>query len=173
MTMPLCLAALRYGQANAMLAALILHAGACLSRGQWWRASALMVLAFATKPLGIVLPLLAVTVYAPLRWRLSSRSRRPGIVPLPVHAGRLRNGPAPRIPRQYPALRNKPRTPLRGHRRYHMDFRRGAVQRCIEMDAHWSGRAHLMVVDGGGQAARRAVALHVAACAELRLPHAV
>ncbi|MFZ0930009.1 MAG: glycosyltransferase family 87 protein [Syntrophobacteraceae bacterium] len=70
LTMPLCLAALRNGQANFMLAALTLHAAACLPRRQWWPAAALMVLAFGVKPLGVVLLLLSVVVYAPLRWRL-------------------------------------------------------------------------------------------------------
>jgi hypothetical protein len=68
--MPLCLGALRNGQANAMFAALTLHAAACMPRRQWWPAAFLMVLALGIKPLGAVLLLLSVTVYAPLRWRL-------------------------------------------------------------------------------------------------------
>src|SRR5208283_5460397 len=71
LTMPLCLGALRNGQANAMLAALMLHAVACLPRRQWWPAAVLMVLGFGIKPLGVVLLLLSVAVYAPLRWRLA------------------------------------------------------------------------------------------------------
>ncbi len=71
LTMPLCLGALRNGQANAVLAALMLHAVACLPRRQWWPAAVLMVLAFGIKPLGVVLLLLSVAVYAPLRWRLA------------------------------------------------------------------------------------------------------
>lgn len=70
LTMPLCLAALRNGQANAMLAALTLYAAACLPRRQWWSAAVLIVLALGIKPLGIVLLLLSAAVYAPLRWRL-------------------------------------------------------------------------------------------------------
>jgi alpha-1,2-mannosyltransferase len=70
LTMPLCLDALRNGQANFMLAALMLHAAACLPRRQWWPAAVLMVLAFGVKPLGVVVLLLSVVVYAPLRWRL-------------------------------------------------------------------------------------------------------
>jgi alpha-1,2-mannosyltransferase len=70
LTMPLCLGALRNGQANAMFAGLTLNAVACLPRGQWWAATVLMMLALAVKPLGIVLVLLAPAVYAPLRWRL-------------------------------------------------------------------------------------------------------
>ncbi len=69
-TMPLCLDALRNGQANGIFAALTLHAAACLPRRQWWRASTFIVLALGVKPLGAVLLLLAVAVYAPLRLRI-------------------------------------------------------------------------------------------------------
>jgi hypothetical protein len=69
LTIPLCLASLRNGQANTMLAALALHSAACLSRRQWWTAAALIVLGL-TKPLGVVLLLLSAVGYAPLRWRL-------------------------------------------------------------------------------------------------------
>jgi hypothetical protein len=69
-TMPLCLGALRNGQANALFAAITLQAVACLPYRQWWTAAFFIVLALAIKPLAIVLLLLSVTVYAPLRWRL-------------------------------------------------------------------------------------------------------
>ena len=69
-TVPLCLGALRNGQANVIFAALTVHVAACLSRRQWWWAASLMVLAIGIKPLGVVLLLLSVVVYAPLRWRL-------------------------------------------------------------------------------------------------------
>jgi len=68
--MPLCLPALRKGQANAILAALTLHAAACLVRRRWWPAAVLIVLAVWIKPLALVMLLLAVAVYAPLRWRI-------------------------------------------------------------------------------------------------------
>jgi hypothetical protein len=68
--MPLCLAALRNGQANAMLGAVTLHAAACLARRQWWAAAVLIAIALGIKPLAIVMLLLSVTVYAPLRLRL-------------------------------------------------------------------------------------------------------
>jgi hypothetical protein len=68
--MPLCLSALRNGQANVMFAALTVHAAACLPRRQWWVAASLMVLAIGIKPLGVVLLLLSVVVYAPLRPRV-------------------------------------------------------------------------------------------------------
>lgn len=70
LTMPLCLAALRNGQANAILGGLGLYASACLARRRWWAAAALIVLATGIKPLGIVMLLLATVVYAPLRLRL-------------------------------------------------------------------------------------------------------
>ena len=70
LTMPLCLGALRNGQANVMFAALTLHAAACMPRRQWWLAASLIVLAIGIKPLGVVLLLLSVVVYAPLRWRV-------------------------------------------------------------------------------------------------------
>lgn len=68
--LPLCLGALRNGQANGIFAALTLQAAACLPRKQWWPAAILIVLALGVKPLGIVLLLLSAAVYAPLRWRL-------------------------------------------------------------------------------------------------------
>jgi hypothetical protein len=70
LAMPLCLGALRNGQANGMFAVLTLHAAACLPRRRWWPAAALIVLAVAVKPLGAVLFLLSVAIYAPLRLRL-------------------------------------------------------------------------------------------------------
>jgi hypothetical protein len=72
LTMPLCLPSLRNGQTNLIFAALTLHAAACLSSRQWWRAAGLTVLALGIKPLGIVLLLLSVAVYSSLRLRLIS-----------------------------------------------------------------------------------------------------
>ncbi len=70
LAMPLCMNALRNGQANATFAGVVLLAIATLLERRWWIAAGLMVLAVAVKPLGIVLVLLAPVVYAPLRWRL-------------------------------------------------------------------------------------------------------
>lgn len=70
LALPACAGALRNGQASALFAALCLHAIACLPQRQWWAAAALMVLALAVRPIGIVMVLLAPFVYAPLRWRL-------------------------------------------------------------------------------------------------------
>ncbi|MGC8492175.1 MAG: glycosyltransferase family 87 protein [Syntrophobacteraceae bacterium] len=70
LTMPLCLGALRNGQANAIFAGLWLCAALCLARRNWWAAAVLMALATAIKPLGIVMLLLAAVFYAPVRLRL-------------------------------------------------------------------------------------------------------
>ncbi len=70
LTMPLCLAALRNGQANAIFAGLWLCAAVCLARHNWWAAAVLMALNIAIKPLGIVMLLLAAVFYAPVRLRL-------------------------------------------------------------------------------------------------------
>jgi hypothetical protein len=69
-TIPLCVAPLRNGQANALLGGLILHAAACIAALQWTRATALIVATIAVKPLGAVLACLAPVVYAPLRGRM-------------------------------------------------------------------------------------------------------
>lgn len=70
LTMPLCLAAFRNGQANGMLAGLGLYGAACLARRRWWAAAVLLALSIGMKPLGVVMLLLAAVVYAPLRLRL-------------------------------------------------------------------------------------------------------
>ena len=71
LALPLCLGALRNGQANAMFAALTLQAVAALARAEWSKATIWMMLAFAIKPLGIVLVLLTPVCYAPMRWRVA------------------------------------------------------------------------------------------------------
>lgn len=71
LAMPLCLATLRNGQANAIFAAFTLQAIACLPRQQWWLATLFMSLALAAKPLGIVLVLLGPAVYRKLTLRLA------------------------------------------------------------------------------------------------------
>ncbi|MBI5687219.1 MAG: DUF2029 domain-containing protein [Verrucomicrobia bacterium] len=71
LVMPLTLGAQRNGQANVLFAALTLQAVACLSLRQWWAVAVFMVLSVAVKHLGLVLILLAVVVYSPLRWRVA------------------------------------------------------------------------------------------------------
>ena len=80
-SLPLCMGALRNGQANALFAGLTLHAAACLPRQQWWGAATLLALALAVKPLGIVLMGLAAVVYPPLRWRVLVSLLALGLVP--------------------------------------------------------------------------------------------
>ena len=61
--LPICLGAIRSGQANATFGGLMLCAVACLQDRQWWGSAVLMGLATMVKPLGIVLMLLAPAVY--------------------------------------------------------------------------------------------------------------
>jgi alpha-1,2-mannosyltransferase len=58
------------GQANLALAALTLHATADLIECRFWRASAVLVLGFALKPLMVVMLLLALALYPPASWRI-------------------------------------------------------------------------------------------------------
>jgi hypothetical protein len=81
LALPACLGAVRNGQGSALFAAITLHAVACLPRRQWWAAAALMVLAVAVRPIGIVLILLAPFIYAPLRWRLPALALAFAVVP--------------------------------------------------------------------------------------------
>lgn len=71
LTMPLCLQALQFGQANAHLAAALLLAAWCLSTQRWWTATILLWLATAIKPLGIAAMGLAWAAYPHLWWRLA------------------------------------------------------------------------------------------------------
>jgi hypothetical protein len=58
------------GQANLALGALTLHVAADLSARRWWRATALLALGLALKPLMAVLLLLVWVLYRPMAWRL-------------------------------------------------------------------------------------------------------
>ena len=70
LTLPLSLAALRNGNANAIFSGVTLLAIVATLRRQWWLAVAWMTLATALKPLGIVLILLASIYYGPVARRL-------------------------------------------------------------------------------------------------------
>ncbi|HEY2891084.1 MAG TPA: glycosyltransferase 87 family protein [Dongiaceae bacterium] len=63
-------AALRNGQASTLLVALMLLAALAIAERRWWVAALLLALAFATKPLAIVMLLLASALYRPLALRL-------------------------------------------------------------------------------------------------------
>jgi alpha-1,2-mannosyltransferase len=62
--------AMQIGQANALFAAMTVHAAACLARSQWLGATLCLVVALAVKPLGVVMILLAVVYYRPIIFRL-------------------------------------------------------------------------------------------------------
>jgi len=70
LALSLSLGALRNGQANALLAGLVLHAAACLSREQWKTAALLIALSVAVKPIALTLAMLAPLVYRKLFWPL-------------------------------------------------------------------------------------------------------
>ena len=70
LSVPLCLGALRNGNANAIFGGITLLAIVAVLQQRWWLAVAWMVLATALKPLGIVLLLLASIQYAPVARRL-------------------------------------------------------------------------------------------------------
>ena len=70
LALPLCLGAMRNGQANAHLAAALLLASVCLLSGRWWLATLFLSLTIAIKPIGIAAVGLAFAVYPRLWWRL-------------------------------------------------------------------------------------------------------
>ncbi|MDB4974452.1 MAG: hypothetical protein JWN48_2793 [Myxococcaceae bacterium] len=60
------------GQANLLVAALVLHVNAALIERRWWQVSALLAFGIALKPLMVVPLLLTAALYRPTRWRLVS-----------------------------------------------------------------------------------------------------
>jgi len=73
------------GQANLALGALTLHVTADLSGRRWWRATALLALGLALKPLMAVLLLLAWALYRPMVWRLPLALLAVGLAPVLVN----------------------------------------------------------------------------------------
>ncbi len=71
LTLPLCLPALQFGQANAELGAALLLAAWCLRRQHWNTAVLLLWLATCVKPLGLAAIGLAWAAYPHLWWRLA------------------------------------------------------------------------------------------------------
>ena len=61
----------RNGQSTLLITGLMILAAADLSEARWWRATTLLSLAFAFKPLAIVMILLAAAVYPRMSWRLA------------------------------------------------------------------------------------------------------
>jgi hypothetical protein len=70
-TLPLCLPALQFGQANAQLGAVLLLAAWCLRAQRWSAAVVLLWLATCIKPLGLAALGLAWAAYPHLWWRLA------------------------------------------------------------------------------------------------------
>jgi len=67
---PLCLGAIRNGQANAHLGAALLLAAGALRHERWWTAAWLLALSVALKPLGLAAVGLAFAAYPAMWWRL-------------------------------------------------------------------------------------------------------
>lgn len=61
----------RNGQSTLIITGLMLLATADIAENKWWRATILLSLAFAFKPVAIVLILLAAAIYPQMRWRLA------------------------------------------------------------------------------------------------------
>ncbi len=61
----------RNGQSTLLITGLMILAAADLSEARWWRATILLSLAFAFKPLVIVMILLVAVVYQRMSWRLA------------------------------------------------------------------------------------------------------
>ena len=61
----------RNGQSTLLITGLMILSVVDLSERRWWRATLMLSLAFAFKPLAIVLVLLAAVVYPQMSWRLA------------------------------------------------------------------------------------------------------
>ncbi|MDB5343798.1 MAG: hypothetical protein JWP89_2175 [Schlesneria sp.] len=61
----------RNGQATLIITGLMLLATVELKAEQWWRATVLLALAFAFKPVAFVMILLVAAIYRPMLWRLA------------------------------------------------------------------------------------------------------
>ena len=61
----------RNGQSTLIMAGLMILAAVDLGEKRWWRATILLALSFAFKPVAIVLILLAAAIYPPMIWRLT------------------------------------------------------------------------------------------------------
>ncbi len=70
LALPAASAALRNGQATTAMVALMLLGALAVAEKRWWLAAALLALAFAIKPLALVLLLLMGALYRPLTGRL-------------------------------------------------------------------------------------------------------
>ena len=71
----------RNGQSTLLITGLMILAAVDLSEERWWRATLLLTLAFAFKPLALVMILLAAVVYPRTSWRLAIGLLIVGLVP--------------------------------------------------------------------------------------------
>jgi alpha-1,2-mannosyltransferase len=72
----------RNGQSTLLITGMMILAAADLSESRWWRASLLLTLAFAFKPLAVVMIMLAAVVYPRTSWRLAIGLCLVAVVPL-------------------------------------------------------------------------------------------
>ncbi|MEI8380647.1 MAG: glycosyltransferase family 87 protein [Planctomycetota bacterium] len=71
----------RNGQSTLMIAGLMMLATVDLKDQKWWRATVLLSLAFAFKPVSIVLILLVAAIYPQMLWRLAIGMSAVGVAP--------------------------------------------------------------------------------------------
>jgi alpha-1,2-mannosyltransferase len=74
----------RNGQATLIITGLMLLATVELKAEHWWRATVLLALAFAFKPVSFVMILLVAVIYRPMMWRLAVATLFVGIAPFLV-----------------------------------------------------------------------------------------
>jgi hypothetical protein len=78
-------ASARNGQPNLQVAALMLLAALDLAEAHYGRSAALLVLAFAVKPVALVLLLLVAALYPQMRWRLALGIAVAAVIPFLTH----------------------------------------------------------------------------------------
>lgn len=71
----------RNGQSTLIMTGMMILAVADASESRWWRAAVLLSLAFAFKPLAVVLIMLVAVIYPPMSWRLAIGMLLVAIVP--------------------------------------------------------------------------------------------
>lgn len=72
LSIPAALGTARTGQMDIPLVGLMIHGAVDLAGRRWGRATFSLCLAFALKPLAVVMALLAAALYRPMRWRLAA-----------------------------------------------------------------------------------------------------
>lgn len=74
LTLPLSLSAMRYGQANGIMAGLLLNCAASMIESRWWAVVFWIALAIMVKPIALVIAIIAACAYPATRWRLLQAS---------------------------------------------------------------------------------------------------